>query len=463
VIPGDGAGIPLEPGPADLEALLGSASALVTRLAGTDVAGGAGDPGPPGPGPRALDDLFAVFRDAVADAADTTGPRAFAYFPGGGLVSSAVAEMVSRTANRYTGTAATARRLVALEDEAVRWFAGALGLPPGAGGLVTTGASTGTLSALVAAREQVLGPPPAVGTVYVTEHTHHCVARAAHVTGIPADHVRRVPVTADRRMDPEAADRMIREDVARGRRPLLLATSAGSTDTGTVDDLTALGAVARRHGLWWHVDAAYGGGFALTERGRRRLAGIGDADSVTVDAHKSLFLPYSTGLLLVREPRVLRTAHAADPVYLQDLPRDDDLPEYGEMGVELSREYRGLRLWLPWHLHGVDAFREALDEKLDLSARLHRRLRALPGVDAPAPDLTVHTLRLHAGDAATRRVHDAVTAGGRFTLSTTRIDGRLAVRCCVLNHRTHAEHVDELADALSAAVLAEVGDVRTAA
>ncbi|MEW1836772.1 aminotransferase class V-fold PLP-dependent enzyme [Nonomuraea angiospora] len=395
---------------------------------------------PPADGPGDFGALLETFRQAAGQGVNTAGPGYLAYFPAGGLVTAALAELLAQAANRFTGVAQMSPALVAMEHGVVTWFCDRFGLPAGAGGLVTTGGSPATLSALLAARHG----RPDDGTLYVSEHTHYCVAKAARIAGLPPERVRVVPATADLRMDVASAARMIADDRAAGLHPFLLAGTAGTTSSGTVDPLPELGELARREGLWFHVDAAYGGGFQLTERGRTRLAGIEAADSIVLDPHKSLFLPYGTGLLLVRDPAVLHAAHAADGRYLQDLRALDGLPDYGHLGVELTREFRGLRLWLPLHLHGVRAFERELDEKLDLAGHVHRRLAQDPRFEVPwRPDLTVVLFRLRGTDERNRRLLADVNDTQRVFLSSTTVDGKFFLRLCVLSFRTHADRVEE--------------------
>ncbi|MEV1238525.1 aminotransferase class V-fold PLP-dependent enzyme [Nonomuraea sp. NPDC049750] len=406
---------------------------------------------PPGEGPGDFAALLELFRQAAGQGVDTAGPGYLAYFPAGGLVTAALAELLAQTVNRFTGVAQVAPALVAMEHGVLTWFCDRFGLPEGSGGLVTTGASVATLSALLAARHahgdgggDGDGDGDGDGMLYVTEHTHYCVAKAARIAGLPAERIRTVPATADLRMDVSSAATMIAADRAAGLRPFLLVGTAGTTSSGTIDPLPELGELAREEGLWFHVDAAYGGGFQLTERGRDRLAGIEAADSIALDPHKSLFLPYGTGLLLVRDPAVLHAAHAADARYLQDLSPVDDLPDFGHLGVELTREFRGLRLWLPLHLHGVRAFERELDEKLDLAAYVHRQLARDPRFEVPwQPDLTVVLFRLRGTDEDNRRLLAEINSSRRVYLSSTAIDGRFFLRLCVLSFRTHADRVEE--------------------
>ncbi|MBV8540776.1 MAG: aminotransferase class V-fold PLP-dependent enzyme [Pseudonocardiales bacterium] len=405
---------------------------------------------PPPEQPTELPALLDTVRQAAQVAVETAGPRFFGYIPGGGLFASALAELLAQTLNRYTGLSEIAAGLVALEDGVLRWLCRLFGLPPGAGGLLTTGGSMATLSMLVAARQDRLGDGAGcgatVGTIYISDQTNHCVRKAARIAGFPATQLRALSTTAELRIDVEAAEATIAADRAAGMRPFLLVATAGTTSAGVIDPLADLAALARRHGMWYHVDACYGGFFQLTERGRARLAGIEQADSISLDPHKSLFLPYGTGALLVRKVSALVAAHTDDADYLHDL-HGGALPDFAHLGAELTRGNRGLRLWLPLHLHGVHAFRAALDEKLDLAHWAHTELSADGRLEVPYPcELSTVLFRLRRGDDSDgdngtflRRIN----ATGRVFLSSTRLRGRLTLRLCVLSHRTHAGHVHE--------------------
>ena len=449
---------PLEPDRAAMAAMAAAAADLVaTFVEGLPDASAADTSGaaalvpallaPPGEDPGDFGELLGRFRDAAARVIETAGPGYLAYVGGGGLYTSALAEFVARAFNRYSGFAAFAPALVAMEEGVLRWLGREMGLPATGGGVLSTGGSLATLTALVAARVDRLGDDVGAGTAYVSEYTHRCVAKAARVAGLRADQVRVVPTGPDLRMDPDAAAAMIAADRAGGRRPFLLVGTAGTTHTGTVDPLGVLAAVAAEAGLWFHVDGAYGGLFRLTERGRARLAGIERADSLVLDPHKSLFLPYGTGVALVRDRATLRHAFAADGHYLQDVAGDDALPDFADLGPELSRDFRGLRVWLPLHLHGAAAFREALDEKLDLAAFAHAELSRSDRLELPwPPDLSTVAFRLPGGaaaNAANQALLARINAGRRVHISSTLIAGVVTLRLCIISHVTHHERVAE--------------------
>jgi aromatic-L-amino-acid decarboxylase len=207
-----------------------------------------------------------------------------------------------------------------------------------------------------------------------------------------------------------------------------------------------------------HVDAAYGGFFQLTERGRERFHGITRADSVTLDPHKGLFLPYGMGSLVVRDGAALRDAHYEGAAYLQDLAPEGELPNFTEYSPELSRANRGLRVWMPLKLHGVSAFREALDEKLDLTDHLSAAIQEISNVEVPwAPQLTVVPFRLRGADEPTnQRFLEAINASKRVFLSSTKVNGDYVLRACIMSHRTHRDRIDECIEIVGRAA-AEIG------
>lgn len=403
--------------------------------------------------PRSLGELITVLDGAVrTGAVETAGPGYFAYFPAGGLYSSVLGEAFAQLVNRFTGVADLAPGMAAVEHSVVSWFCREFGLGGGEstpGGLLTSGASIATLTAIHTAREALLDSSGGPGTIYVTEQTHHCVAKAARITGFRPDQVRIAAVDDDLRMDVTDAAARIRADRAEGNRPFLIVGTAGSTSTGTVDPLDDIARLAAEEGLWFHADGAYGGGLWLTDRGQRTLAGIDAADSLTLDPHKSLFLPYGTGMLLVRDEARLRAAHTSGADYLQDLTGSPDLVDLSDLGPELTRDSRGLRLWLPLHLHGTHAFRAALDEKLDLAQWAYEQLTSDPNVEMLlSPDLTVLVFASTHGEEASREMLRRINAGRRVFLSSTKVRGRFALRMCVLSHRTHRERVEEAVSAI---------------
>lgn len=399
---------------------------------------------PPPAGPGNLGTLLALIEQSAAKGLQIAGPGQLGYFGGGGLYTSALADFLGSALNRYVPMAVGAPALARIELSVVRWLCRLFELPPEAMGILTTGGSMANFSAVVTARAAKLGQELQSGTFYVSEYAHHSLRKAALLAGLPDDALRTVPCTADLRFDVDALRQAIARDRARGRRPFLIVGTAGTTETGTVDPLPKLARLAKEEDLWLHVDAAYGGFFQLTERGRRPLDGIHHADSITVDPHKGLFLPFGCGALVVRDGRQLRAAHHIGATYLDDVERYDGLPNFAEYGPELTRDFRGLRMWLPLHLHGTDAFRSALDEKLDLARHAAAVLAASDGIEVPwAPELAVVLFRYAGSDADNQRSLERVNASNRVFLARSQVQGRTTLRLSVLGHRTHFDRVDE--------------------
>jgi aromatic-L-amino-acid decarboxylase len=445
---------PLRPDRAQREALAASAShtleALYARRAASPTYVPV-DPDliahmrrPPTEAGEPAETLFAEVELAASQGWDKSSGGNLSFIPNGALASGVVAATLASGVHAFTGGAHEAAALTALEQSIIEWMAGVVGLPAGAGGVLLSGGSLANQTAVATARIAVLGDEASDGVMYLSERAHHSVSKAARLAGIRPEQIRTVGTDRAGRFDVEELHETIRADRAAGHRPFLVVGVAGSTDTGSVDPLEELASVAAEAGAWFHIDAAYGGFFALTERGRARMVGLGSADSITVDAHKSLFLPYGVGAILVRDPATLREAHAGSGHYLRDVPTVDDLPHYFQIGPELTRPFRGMLVWFPLHLHGVAAFRAALDRMLDLAESAHARLAVMPGIEAgPAPTLSITTFRASAGDRATQRILDALNASGRFQVTSTVIGGRVTIRLAFLSPATTSAIVDD--------------------
>ena len=391
-----------------------------------------------------LDDVEA----GAAKGFNTAGPGYLAFIPGGGLFAAALADFLACSVNRYVNVWSAAPAFAQIEWTVIRWLCDLFDYPEAARGILTSGGSMANFSAIVTARRSRLPEDFLKGTLYVSDQTHASVAKSAVLAGFPLANIRDVPCTPDLRVDVSALRRMVRDDRESGYQPFLVVANAGTTNTGAVDPIAEMVAMAREEGLWVHVDAAYGGFFQLTERGRRAFQGIEEADSITLDPHKGMFLPYGTGSLLVKEGELLRQAHQLQAVYLQDLAPEAGIPNFADYSPELSREFRGLRVWVPLQLHGVEAFREALDEKLDLARAIYDALADAPGFEMPwEPELTVvpfrYVPRSGDADAFNRALLQRINASKRVFLSSTMIDGRFILRACVVSHRTHRDRIEE--------------------
>ncbi|HET7275087.1 MAG TPA: aminotransferase class I/II-fold pyridoxal phosphate-dependent enzyme [Longimicrobiaceae bacterium] len=408
---------------------------------------------PPDQPQEDLGSLLARTQRAAAASYETAGPSYLAYIPGGGIFTATLAEFLASGFNRYTGRATPAPGFVALEQSVLRWMCDIFRFPAGSQGLLTTGGSVSNLIALATARTHHAEGRSDLATVYVGEHAHGSLAKAARTIGIARDHIRTVRSTPDLCMDIDHLRSLIEADREAGLIPACICAAAGTTNTGTLDPLDAVAALAEELDVWFHVDGAYGGFFQLTERGRERLSGIDRADSITLDPHKSLFLPFGTGALVVRSADTLRHAFTEEADYMQDLGAGGGLPDFDTLSPELTREFRGLRLWLPLHLHGVDAFRRELNEKLDLTEMAYEALSGDDRFEVPwTPDLTVIAFRLvGADDAAQLAFLRRINASQRVLLSSTRIGGTTYLRIAILSFRTHEDRIKELLEIISRA------------
>jgi aromatic-L-amino-acid decarboxylase len=403
---------------------------------------------PPADDGRSLEAILSDLEEAGRSGVYHPSGGHLSYIPNGGLYTAALAEFLAAGLNRYTGVSHAAPGMSAIEHGMMRWMTSLFDLGETASGVLLSGGSMANFTGVVASRTARLGDEFGSGSVYVTHHTHHSVEKAARIAGLRRDQIRTVAVDADLRMDPAALRAAIREDRAAGFDPFLVVGSAGSTDTGTVDPLPALAEVVADEGLWLHVDAAYGGFFQLTERGRAAIDGIALADSIAVDPHKGLSIPFGVGALLVRDEGHLIDANQGRGAYLREEDHYSGIRDIASLGPELSRPFRALQMWLPLHLHGVAPFRQALDSSLDLAEYAYRRLSGIDGLDTPwAPDLSIVAFRFE-DDELGRRALEAVNRDRVVHLSPTTIDDRFVLRFAILNRRTTQDHIDHAIDVI---------------
>ena len=379
----------------------------------------------------------------------TTSPRFMAYIPGGGVTYSAFGDLIAATSNKYSGFASASPGAVRIENASVAWLASVIGYPHDAGGTLTSGGSIANLAAVVAAREA--RDPDGAGAIYVTRFAHYCIDKALHIAGRGRSPKRLIATDESYRMSVEALEQALEEDRRNDVRPWIVIASAGTVDTGAIDPLPEIAELCRRYGAWLHVDGAYGGLFALCDEGSTLLRGIELADSVALDPHKTLFLPYGTGAVVVRDGRLLQDAFSASGEYIRPLGESEVGPSPADLSPELTRHFRALRLWLPLQMAGIAAFRAAQAEKLALARYFHARLSKIDGFDpGPAPQLSVVAFRYlpKSGDVDefNERLMRHIQQEGRVMMSGTRIDGSYRLRCAILCFRTHLEHVDDAVD-----------------
>ncbi len=399
--------------------------------------------------PIAIEAALQLLRDHVDRVGVTIGsPGHLAYIPSGALYVPALGDYLAAVSSRYVGLFFAAPGAVRMEHMLLRFFADEIGYPATAAGDLTSGGSIANLEGIVTAREAsgLTAKDFARAVVYLSEQTHHAIAKALRIAGLGECQKRYVPLDAQYRMQAAALAAAIAADRQQGFLPWLIVATAGSTDTGAVDPLPAIADLAEQNGLWLHVDGAYGAAFVLCPPGRQILRGLERSDSVVLDPHKGLSIPLGLGALLVKDGAKLQQAHHYSANYLQDAAVADEISP-AELSVELSRPFRGLRLWLPMKLAGVAPFRAALEEKLLLARYFHQQIQQIPGFEVgPAPDLSVVTFRYlpARGDANAfnQQLVTAIRDEGKIFLSSTLIDRQFTLRLAILGLRTHLDTID---------------------
>jgi aromatic-L-amino-acid decarboxylase len=407
-------------------------------------------------GPADIDAVLAEYEAAVlASGMNPVSGRFFGYVPGGAVPSAAVGDFLAALTNRYSGVYLASPGAAEIENLAVEWLRSMVGYPPEAWGTLTSGGTLAALGAMVAIRESRPQPQWANGAFYTTGEIHHATPKALRTAGLAHVPLRTVRTDSELRMDVAHLRELVKADRAQGLRPWAVLSSAGTVNTGAVDPLTELAGVCREHGLWLHVDAAYGGFFALAEDGGKLVGGMEDADSVVLDPHKGLFLPYGCGAVLVRDGARLRGAFSFGGDYLEDVS-DRERSSPADYSPELTRHFRALRLWMSLKLHGVERFRAALEEKLMLARHAYERLSDLTGLEmGPRPQLSIVSFRVRGeGDGATERLLKRILGRGRVHLSSTRLGGRVFLRMCILCFRSHLADVEAAIGEIEAALRA---------
>jgi aromatic-L-amino-acid/L-tryptophan decarboxylase len=368
-------------------------------------------------------------------------PGDFAFIPASSTFPGALGDLIASALDIDAGSWLSASGPSQLELVVLDWFKEWIGYPAEAAGSLVSGGSAANITALACARETLVGSMSERLVAYVADQTHSSVARAARLLGFRPDQLRVLPSDVNHRMRLDALVGAVDADVRAGLRPLVVCANAGATNTGAIDPLPELAAICRERGLWLHVDAAYGGFASLTERGRRSLAGIELADSVTLDPHKWLYQPIECGCLLVREGHLLERAFTIDPEYLMDYKGEE--VDFADLGLQLTRTSRALKIWLSLNYFGLDAFRAAIDRAIDLALLAEQRVREHPELEllSPASLGIICFRRRFAGikdEERLAKLNAALVAGfeatGRGLVSSTRLHGTYAVRLCVMNH-----------------------------
>lgn len=396
---------------------------------------------------KSIDQLLDILGDEVDKIGINSASGAhLGYIPGGGLWTSAIGDMLAAATNRYAGIAYSSPGAVAIENQMIRWLCSVVGYPDKAHGNLSSGGSIANLIAIKAAREyhNIDSTNVKKSVIYLTAHTHHCVKKALNITGLHETVVRPISMDYRYRMDVDALQEQMAADRKKGLTPFLVVATAGTTDTGAIDPLDSIADLCSEYDVWFHVDAAYGGFFMLVDAMKDKFKGIERSDSVVMDPHKTLFLPYGSGVVLVKNRDVLLNSNSEKAAYMNDAYGHEQISP-ADTGPELSKHFRGLRMWLPLHLHGVEPFRANLEEKIHLCQFFHEKIAEMGFQTGPEPDLSITRFR-YPGDEnndLTRALIDRLHNDGSFFFSSTTINGELWIRCAVVSFRTHLNDIQQ--------------------
>lgn len=413
----------------------------------------------------AADDILCEFRNTIEPYPFGNGhPRFWGWVNSPPAVMGVFADALAAAMN--PSCAGGNHAAIYVERQVLNWFRALLGFPEASMGLLVSGGSMATLTALAVARhvrsgvdvrgDGLRGAPPCA--FYLTSEAHGCARKAIELLGFGSTAIRTIPVGPDFRMDVAALDRALADDHRRGVRPIAVIATAGTTNTGAIDDLDAIASVCRRHGAWLHVDAAYGGPAILTREYAGALRGIALADSVAVDPHKWLFVPVEAGLVFVRDAEEMRTAFSLVPPYLRAAGGVGGLPWFSEYGFQQTRGFRALKVWMTIKQAGLRGLAAAVEENVALARYLSERISGEEDFELMAPpSLSVVCFRYvgRKGDdmflsSFNRALLERLQLGGEAFLTSTELRGRFVLRACIVNYRSRREDVDRLLVAIRA-------------
>jgi glutamate/tyrosine decarboxylase-like PLP-dependent enzyme len=393
------------------------------------------DPPETGRDPNEL--LAQLERDVFPNNLHVDHPRFFAFVPGPNNFVSTMADALAAGFNIFNGTWLGGSAAAAVELGVVRWLCRVCGLPKSAGGLFVSGGSMANLTGLVAARHSFLQDRLDGALVYFSDQTHSSVERALHVIGFAREQMRRLPSDENFRLSIEKLRKAIASDRAKGLRPFCIIANAGTTNTGAIDPLNELADLAAKEKMWLHVDGAFGAAAVLSERGKQMLRGLERADSISLDPHKWLFQSFECGCVLVRNVALLKSAFQIKPDYLRDVHRNAAEFNPADHGVQLTRSFRALKVWLSLQTFGAAAFRDAITRGFELAEIAERELRARKGWEilSPAQMATV-CFRFGDSDDVQTQLVDLMMRDGYALLTSTELRGVASLRLCTINPRT---------------------------
>ncbi|WP_405329942.1 pyridoxal phosphate-dependent decarboxylase family protein [Leeuwenhoekiella sp. LLG6367-2.1] len=381
-------------------------------------------------------------------------PKFFSFVPGPSNYVSAIADTLATGFNVFSGGWVASPAAAELEILTVNWLLNLYGFPQKkGGGIFTSGGSMANLTALVTARNIKCGDDFSKAVIYLSDQAHSSNIKAIRVIGFRKDQIRIIPTDGEFKFSLNKLKNAINKDRLAGLVPFCLLASAGTTNTGTVDQLQDLGAIAKSENLWFHVDGAYGGAAILAKNGKQLLRGIEKADSLTVDPHKWFYQPYEMGCLLVRNHKWLSGTFTEKPEYLKDIEGNSSEINFYDHGIQLTRRFRALKFYMSVKTFGLKAFREAVQYNFDLCEEVERILRKSPKWEVVSPaTLAIINFRYNPIDQnlseqeldkLNSRISEKVVSSREAMLVTTILNKQTVLRMCLINPRTTLAHVLE--------------------
>lgn len=397
---------------------------------------------------HSLQQLLQCYQTEVAEnGINAASPKHLGYIPGGGIFASALADFIVAVTNPFSSAYYASPGAASMENEVINWLKCVFSFPKNAVGCLSSGGSISTLIALTAARDKhkIKNNKITSSVVYLSEQVHHSTQKALRIIGLEDVIIRTVPIDNQHRIIPNKLNELIEKDKTNGLNPFLIIATAGTTDTGSIDPLDSIANIAQKHQLWFHVDGAYGGFFILTSR-KNLFKGIERADSLIVDPHKGMFLPYGVGAVLIKDCDAALHSHYYTANYMQDGQNDELIKSPANLSPELTKHFRGLRVWLPLQFHGIEPFAACLEEKLLLVNYFRNKITELGFCIGPNPDLSVSYFWYpfsSNSDEKNQRLMGEIHQDGSVFLSSSVIEGRFVIRIAILAFRTKKETIDE--------------------
>lgn len=410
--------------------------------------------------------LLELKEDMMGNGLNPASGGHLGYIPGGGIHMGALGDYLAAVSNQYAGISFGGPGAVKIENELIRWMADMIGYPKGSLGNLASGGSTANLIAFVTAREarEIHSSQYHNLCIYLTQQVHHCVHKAIRICGLKDAHTRFIDTDEKYRMSADQLESQIKKDIENGLSPFMIVASIGTTDTGAVDPINAIADIAEKYKIWFHIDAAYGGFFILSDiinndgsEVKELFKGVHRSDSLAIDPHKGLFLSYGLGAVIIKDVASMYKAHYYRAAYMQDTLNSQEELSPADLSIELTKHFRGMRLWLPLKYYGIEPFRALLDEKILLCRYFYSEIQKLGFEVGPYPELSVCIYRYvpenEDANQFNERLLQEVLKVGRIFISSTNIDGVYWLRLAVLSFRTHLKEIDLLLGILGRSVV----------